>query len=807
MPPKILNKAKKLISTKVDVLNKRPKRAKLLRKTEEDKSAQISNTDDFKVEKILQELQVHQIELETQNETLRQAQIELEESRARYMDLYDFAPVGYITLNTQAQITEINFTGAALLGVEKPYLLKQRFAPFIVPEDQNGWYRHFLLLLQHDIKQNCEVILQRQDGTRLDVRLDSLRLTHEGHVLGVRVVVSDITERKLAARKLEEERGRAQMYLDTVQTVIVALDKSGMITMINRAGCKLLGYRESELIGLNWFEKCLLQPEGMTDVFPKYQQIFTVNLSAAEYYEYHVVCSNGSTRLIAWHNSYTTDDNNNIVGIISSGQDITEQKRMEAQLYKLAQAVEQSRESVIITNLDAEIEYVNDAFVEKSGYSRAEVIGKNPRLLHSGKTPSETHANLWNTLAEGQIWKGELNNRSKDGTEYTEFASITPIRQADGHISHYVAVKEDITERKQIAIELDRHRYHLEVLVQQRTTELKEANNKLLDTQFAMESVGIAIHWVDVDTGQFIEVNKFAADMLGYTVEEMLGKKVPDIDPNFPIDTFRNIADRLRQQGKAQIETFHLSKDGRLIPVEVTIYYLPAKAENLDRFIAFVTDITKRKEIQNDLILAKELAESATRAKSAFLANMSHEIRTPMNGVVGMVDILQQTSLNAEQQRMLNTIQDSSLALLHIINDILDFSKIEADMLIMESLPVRLREVAEEVALLLATMANRKNLELLLFVSPKLPVWIVSDPVRLRQILFNLLGNAMKFTSNTPQGRVILYLEPCSMPDSSRGLRIRILDNGIGMSDETINSLFTPFTQLIFTQSLHCRTR
>jgi len=152
-----------------------------------------------------------------------------------------------------------------------------------------------------------------------------------------------------------------------------------------------------------------------------------------------------------------------------------ERKKAEAQLRKLSQAVEQSPESIVITNLDAEIEYVNEAFVQATGYSREEAIGRNPRILHSDKTPRETYEALWEAISHGQPWQGEFINRRRDGSEYLEFATIAPLRQPDGRITHYVAVKEDITEKKAIGAELDRHRHHLQGLVTERTAQLSEA--------------------------------------------------------------------------------------------------------------------------------------------------------------------------------------------------------------------------------------------------------------------------------------------------------------------------------------------
>ena len=159
-------------------------------------------------------------------------------------------------------------------------------------------------------------------------------------------------------------------------------------------------------------------------------------------------------------------------------QDVTAREKTQEQLRKLSQAVAQSPESIVITNLNAEIEYVNEAFERTTGYLTHEVLGRNPSILHSGNTPKRTYDDLWTAMTQGRMWKGEFYNRRKDGSEYIEFAIITPLRQEDGRISHYVAVKEDITEKKHIGIELDGYRHHLEELVAQRTRELTAAHRE-----------------------------------------------------------------------------------------------------------------------------------------------------------------------------------------------------------------------------------------------------------------------------------------------------------------------------------------
>ncbi len=206
--------------------------------------------------------------------------------------------------------------------------------------------------------------------------------------------------------------------------------------------------------------------------------------------------------------------------------------------------------------------------------------------------------------------------------------------------------------------------------------------------------------------------------------------------------------------------------------------------------------LNDRNEI--DLRQAKSSAEAATKAKADFLAAMSHEIRTPMNGVVGMIDLLRETSLDTDQQHMMQTVRDSAFALLNIINDILDSSKIEAGKLNLEILPISMEAIIDGVAETLLSNANEKSVRLITFVDPGLPEQIMADPVRIRQILFNLAGNAVKFTENTPDnpGRVIIradFVE--NWRPSQDGISLQITDMGIGMSEEALSNLFKPFTQ------------
>jgi PAS domain S-box-containing protein len=472
-------------------------------------------------------------------------------------------------------------------------------------------------------------------------------------------------------------------------------------------------------------------------------------------------------------------------------RELSQRQKAQAQLRKLSQAVEQSPESIFITDLEGRIEYVNESFVRNTGYAHNDVIGRNPRMLQSGQTPRDSYKSLWNALSLERTWKGELQNRRKDGSDYVVFAIITPIHQDDGQVSHYVAVQEDITERKRNDEELDRYRHKLEELVDQRTAELKSTNSKLLDTQFAMESVGIGIHWVDADTGRYIYVNEYAAKMLGYTVAEMLNLRVQDIAPNRQDAEFKLATQQFKEQGRAQFETINRTKDGRIIPVELTLFYLAGNEDTGPRLIAFSRDITQRKEAELVLVSAKEIAEEATRAKSAFLANMSHEIRTPMNGILGMAHLMRRGGVTATQADRLDKIAASGKHLLSIINDILDLSKIEAGKLVLEQKDFALAEIINGAHAIIGDTVAAKGLKFYIRVAD-VPQSLCGDPTRLSQALVNFLGNAAKFTE---RGSITLAGHVLEDTEAGYLVRFEVSDTGIGIPAEQQDRLFEAFEQ------------
>ncbi|MDE2371539.1 MAG: PAS domain-containing protein [Burkholderiales bacterium] len=466
--------------------------------------------------------------------------------------------------------------------------------------------------------------------------------------------------------------------------------------------------------------------------------------------------------------------------------EVAQRRRSELQLRKLSSAVDQTIESVVITDLDARIEYVNDAFVAATGYSREEAIGRNPSLLKSGLTPRETYAAFWSALRRGVSWRGEMINRRRNGEIYTEYVTCSPVRDDEGRITHYLAVKEDVTEKRRSAEELDRHRHHLEELVEERTRALAARERQL---EVILSGIpGVVGYW---DRGL---VNRYAnlayQEWLGKTPAQIVGRHYREV---FGDAIYDQIRPQLEAALRGQAQRFVSAYPHQDSPDQVRyaqVHFVPdLENDGVAGFFVMAFDIDELKR-------AKETALAATQAKSAFLANMSHEIRTPMNGVIGMIDVLLQSGLDPQRRKMAQVVRDSAYAQLAILNDILDFSKIEAGKLDLTPEPFMIEDVVEGVCTLLDQVALERQVDLKLFVDPALPPLLRGDALRLRQILTNLTHNAIKFSSGLARpGQVLARALRTPRDDARVGVRLRVVDNGIGMEEATRGRLFTPFTQ------------
>jgi len=342
---------------------------------------------------------------------------------------------------------------------------------------------------------------------------------------------------------------------------------------------------------------------------------------------------------------------------------------------------------------------------------------------------------------------------------------------------------------------LQQNRQQLEQRVQERTLALKAANQQLLDTQFAMDSVGIGIEWVDAQSLRFIYVNRMAAQMLGYSVAEMLQLRVPDLDMHTSEAEFFQRVQALRLLGQTRREVVGRRRDGSPLAMEVTAFYLAGRDGAPDRVISFLTDIADRQAAQLALVQAKEAAEAANVAKSAFLANMSHEIRTPLNAITGMAYLIGRDGLSGRQAERLDHIKTAARHLVETLDAVLDLSRIEADRLTLDLQLVDVRAVVDNVTTMLQDKLQAKRLGL--SVDLALPAGpLVGDATRLQQALLNYVANAAKFTDTGHIGiRVAAADTGTPAQPGSVLLRFEVQDTGPGLDADTVARLFTPFEQ------------
>jgi two-component system sensor histidine kinase/response regulator len=519
--------------------------------------------------------------------------------------------------------------------------------------------------------------------------------------------------------------------------------------------------------------------------------------------------------------------------------DVTDQRQAEELLRKLMLAVDQSPHSVVITDTKACIEYVNDAFLEIAGYSREQVIGRNPRFLQSSLTPAATYAELWKSLHAGQSWKGEFINRRQDGEIYYEFAHISPVRQPDGRITHYLAIKEDITERKRIGAELDQYRHHLEELVSERTNELEAANRRLmisdsrLQAMFAMSQksgqlderallqLGIdeAVRLTGSEIGYLHFVNDDQETFELVTWSSGTQKICQaSYDAHYPVSRAGIWAETVRYRQPVMHNDYpslarrqgypagHVPLTRHMgIPVIENgqvrmVLGVGNKASDYDdsdlHELQLIGDdlwrIVMRRRAEEALAAAKEAAEEASRAKTVFVANVSHEIRTPMNAIIGLTHLARQSTEDPSLRDKLGKVSEAAQHLLSIINDILDISKVEAGKLTLEQADFDLERVFDSVVTLTGEKIEYKGLSLHRKIDPRLPKQLRGDALRLGQILLNFLGNAVKFTD---QGEISLAADLLEEDDGGILVRFEVRDTGIGIVPEAQVRLFEAFEQ------------
>jgi PAS domain S-box-containing protein len=484
------------------------------------------------------------------------------------------------------------------------------------------------------------------------------------------------------------------------------------------------------------------------------------------------------------------------IGVLGSAGDVTLRKQAEEVLLKagaLQRAIFNSANfSSIATDAKGVIQIFNVGAERMLGYTAAEVMNRitpadisDPQeLIARAKALSIELATTITPGFEALVFKAsrgiediyELTYIRKDGSRFPAMVSVTALRDAQDAIIGYLLIGTDNTARRLVE------------------AEQKRLDQRLRDQQFYTRSLiesNIDALMTTDPSGIITDVNKQMEALTGCTRDELIGApfKSHFTDPERAEAGIKLV---LSEKKVTDYELTACARDGKqtVVSYNATTFY--DRGRTLQGVFAAARDVTERKRVEAELQQAKAMAETASQTKSDFLASMSHEIRTPMNAIIGIADLLAKTPLSPEQNNYVQIFRRAGDNLLNLINDILDLSKVEASQLELERTGFSLNDLLEKVKEMVAVRAHEKGLTLVCEIAPNVPDDLVGDPTRLRQVLLNLLGNAIKFTES---GEVALRVTPDADASVPGALRFTISDTGIGIPDEKLGAVFERFTQ------------
>ncbi|TDO98845.1 PAS domain S-box protein [Marinomonas balearica] len=560
---------------------------------------------------------------------------------------------------------------------------------------------------------------------------------------------------------------------------IMSKTLEGIITSWNPAAEKIFGYTEEEAVG---------QP--MLMIIPddrKHEEKTILDKIARgeriEHFETIRMRKDGTSVIVSASISPIYDTEGNVCGASKIVQNITDKIAVRETQARFAAIINSSDDGIMSKTLDGIITSWNPSAERIFGYKEVEAIGQ-PMLMLFPKDKKHEEKNILAKIRKGErIDHYETERVRKDGKLINVSVTISPILDINGDVCGASKIVRDITKRIETEEELRRHQEHLEELVVLATSEV----NAIIQT--AVNGV------ISIDEKGTVHLfNPAAEKLFGWNADEVVGKNVSMLMPEMVARHHDGFLKHYIDTGDKKIigigrEIVCLCKNGDTFPAHLAVGHTKL-ASGTHLFVAFIADISLQKKAEHELLMAKKNAELAAEAKTNFLANMSHEIRTPMNAVIGFSEIiLQDEKLSSESRKYAKTILNSGKNLLAIINDILDFSKIEAGKIQIENICFNLINTVAESFKTVENSALEKGLKLSFKYHNELPKYYIGDPTRLRQVLLNLIGNAIKFTEI---GEVSVSI---SLEEDSRLLHFVVTDSGIGMSQEQVDKVFESFTQ------------
>ncbi|WP_421901805.1 PAS domain S-box protein [Maridesulfovibrio sp.] len=823
---------------------------------------------------------------------------ELERTMSIVRAMSDASLDAMIMIDSRGKVQFWNSAAAVMFDLSAEEAVGKQMHEIFVPEEARG---KALLGLEkfRETGQGpviggiMEETAIREDGSSFPVEIAISSFKHEDEWFAVGSL-RDISERKKQEEALLHAEEMNRNILQSVGEGIFGVDSEGCILFINQAALNMLGYEPNEVFGQPIHDLIHHHHADGSEYGVEDCPMHRAFTEARRFkIDNEVLWRKDGSSFPVEYTAAPIERENEVDGAVVVFHDISERREAEWALKKLSSVVEQSPVTVVITDKNGIIEYVNPMFSEVTGYTAEEAVGISTNVMKSGQHSDDFYKELWETINSKNTWHGEFINKKKNGDLFWESAVISPILGNKDEIEFYVAIKQDITDQKAMEEELLKSKEQLQYILDTspvgvafstkgvihfanpRFREMygvsigDESPDLYVNTSDRdnivreMKEHGIVSNWeikmynaegeerdilitylpitydgeegilgwlLDItdrnkafqeiersqkqlsalfdalpvgvtmiaQSGKIITANSISNEILGVTADEHTERKVSDDKWEIihPDGTLMNVEEFPASRCLEENRVIKSVEMGVNRPQGDTVWISTSAApvdEEVGGGVAVAfEDITIRKEMETQLVAALDEAEEATRAKSDFLANMSHEIRTPMNAILGMGHLALKTELTSKQRDYLEKIDMAAKALLRIINDILDFSKIEAGKLDIEHVDFSLEDILDNLSNLISVKAQEKGVELFFRVDQDVPLNLIGDPLRLGQILINLCGNAVKFTS---EGEIVVNIGVEEQRDKDIRLRFEVSDTGVGMTEEQKSKLFTAFSQ------------
>ncbi len=611
-----------------------------------------------------------------------------------------------------------------------------------------------------------------------------------GRLFGIAGIQVDVTDKVTAQKDLQKSIDLVDNLFDSIPDNAYLLDRDFTILRINAAARRMVPKVASQ-IGKPCYQ-AVHGRETPCEFCPATETLRTGQPTTREYFEEKV-------RRFFELTSFPIRDRKTgqIIGATEFARDITDRKQMEESLRRnqalLDDLMEVLDQGVYMIDTGYTITRANKAM--QAMYPHLDpLVGKKcyDTTIYGGVCPDCAAECMFR---EGRPTTRTFFEKKSDGEsgQWLELTAFPLYGFGSNGVTGGICILRDVTPRVEMESRLDEYRRQIRAMADKQVHELQLSEAKL---RTILETSGAAISFAD-SRGCYTYINGKYKEMFGYSQEELLGKPLVSVTSSDQESWERGRA-LIEQALNGEIDAYRITleletKNGRSLWADISVNAVRGLEPEETQLISVILDVTAQRQLVDQLERAKIAAEDASQAKSQFLATMSHEIRTPLNGVIGVSNLLMGTSLQPKQLEYAKLILASGESLLFLINDILDFSKIEAGKFELVETEFILHDLIESVLGILASRAEEKSLDLVATFDSRIPGPIIGDPGRLRQVLINLAGNALKFTET---GGVRIHVELDAQLEKELRLRFEIIDTGIGIPEDRRDRLFRQFSQV-----------